>query len=282
MGATGKGTAGPNEVAAAIKAKCEASGCDFVQLLGNNIYDAGVDSVSDAQWDTKFEAPYAAVDLPFYAVLGNHDYGGYLIVAAPGLGNEFFKGQFQVDYTSASPSGKWKMPANYWHRRLRDVEFIGLDSNLQMWDMDAAQRSDVAAWLAASTAKWKIVFGLHSYRSNGRHGNAGNYDNFDVPIDPGSGTRIKSFMDDIVCGHADLHISAYDHNLQWMQETCAGTELIVSGAGSSVNELIGSQPTHYQSPQLGFVYVVIDGNTLTAEFIGTSGAVLFTRRIDKP
>jgi hypothetical protein len=74
MGDTGKGNQGQKDVGAAIAAHCAARGCDFVQLLGDNIYDSGVTSVDDPQWQTKFEEPYKLVTQPFYVVLGNHDF----------------------------------------------------------------------------------------------------------------------------------------------------------------------------------------------------------------
>lgn len=49
IGDAGKGNAEQKQVADAIQAKCAASGCDFVQLLGDNIYDSGVASVTDPQ-----------------------------------------------------------------------------------------------------------------------------------------------------------------------------------------------------------------------------------------
>ena len=89
-------------------------------------------------------------------------------------------------------------------------------------------------------------------------------------------------MDQIVCGNADVYISAHDHSLQWLVPTCAGTELIVSGAGASPTTLPGSNPYHFQSIDLGFVYFDIQGNSLTAEFIDTAGTVMYTRTITKP
>ena len=88
MGDTGKGNTGQQDVANAVARKCAASGCDFVQLLGDNIYESGVTSVTDAQWQTKFEKPYMGISQPFYVVLGNHDYGGN------GAGNEFDKAKW--------------------------------------------------------------------------------------------------------------------------------------------------------------------------------------------
>src|SRR6185503_5688881 len=60
MGDTGKGNDGQKQVASAIEAKCAQSGCDFVQLLGDNIYESGATSVDDPEWQLKFEQPYAA------------------------------------------------------------------------------------------------------------------------------------------------------------------------------------------------------------------------------
>jgi hypothetical protein len=145
--------------------------------------------------------------------------------------------------------------------------------------MDAQQRLDVAAWLAASSATWKIAVGHHPYRSNGPHGNAGAYDGLPLPF---NGAPVKAFLEQIVCGEADVYLSAHDHTLQWLQPTCSGTELILSGAGSSTTSLPGSNPVHFQSLSLGFVYFDIRGNTLTAEFIDTTGTVLFSRTITKP
>lgn len=273
LGRTGKANAGQFAVAAALEAKCAAAGCDFIQLLGNNIYDSGVDSPTDEQWNEKFEIPYASIDLPFFAVLGNVDYGGN------GAGNEFGKGQHQVDRTPLS--GKWRMPAAHYHRTVGPAEFFALDTNLQMYSMDAGQRTDVAGWLAASTAPWRIAVGHHCYLSNGPHGNAGEYDGLPfIPIANGAG--VKSFLEDIVCGRVDVYLSAHDGSLQWLEPTCLGTELLVSGTGSSATTLSGTNPTRFQSTELGFVYVVIAGNTLTAEFVDTTGATLFSRSITKP
>lgn len=280
LGNTGKDNAGQAAVAAALAARCAASGCDFVQLLGDNILDDGALSVSDAQWSSKFEVPYASIPVEFFAVLGNHDYGGN------GAGTDFARGQVQIDYTAVS--SKWRMPARHYHRVVQHVAFFALDSNSQLLsgsasfaDEAAAQRTDVAAWLAASTASWKIAFGHHHYLSNGQHGNAGAYDG--IPFPPLNGAGVKSFMDDVVCGRVDLHVAAHDRVLQWLEPTCQGTELVVSGGGgATTTALVGTNATRFQASQLGFLYVVVDGDTLTAEFVDVDGATLFSRSITKP
>lgn len=273
MGDTGKGNQGQKDVAAAIAAHCAARGCDFVQLLGDNIYDSGVSGVDDPQWQTKFEEPYKAIALPFYVVLGNHDYGG------DGAGWEFGKGAHEIAYTAKSM--KWKLPAAHYRRTVGNVDFFGLDSNLVMFNREVdKQKSALATWLASSTTTWKIALGHHPYLSNGTHGNAGNYDGlWFVPI--AGGQNVKKFFDDNVCGKVDLYISGHDHSRQWMTDTCKGTELAVSGAGASATDLPGRNKTRFQSKELGFLYVTITGRTLTAEFIDKTGKVEFTRTLTK-
>jgi hypothetical protein len=136
VGDVGKGNDNQKAVAAAIAQKCNAAGCDFVQILGDHIYPTGVSSTTDSLWDTVFVQPYAAIDKPFWVVLGNHDYGGN------GAGYEFSKGRNEIEYTQVST--KWKLPSAYWHRVAGGfVEMVGLDTNMQMYGMDDDQKRDV-------------------------------------------------------------------------------------------------------------------------------------------
>lgn len=263
MGDTGTGSAAQSRVANVVAQKCAASGCDFVLLLGDNIYDSGVSSPDDSQWQSKFEIPYAAINLPFYAVLGNHDYGHN------GAGTDFPKGKNEVEYTKRST--KWKMPAAYYTMAKGPMELFAFDTNMMMFGQDGDQKKDMAANIAKSTAKWKIGAGHHPYRSNGPHGNAGNYDK--VPIPPMSGSGVKSFMDDVVCGKVDLYLAGHDHSRQWLDVTCNGTALAISGAGAKATELKGSNPALFQSLDLGFLYITLDDKTLTAEWVDENGKV---------
>jgi len=276
FGAQGDGSAGQLAVANALREVCLDRCCDFVQLLGDNVLPNGVTSSADPQFATKFETPYASVDLPFWAVLGNHDYGG------SGAGNEFEKGPYQVEYSALS-SAKFELPALYWHRTVKHVHMLGLDSTKTLWSMDAAQRLEIDAWLNGSSATWQISAGMHCYRSNGAHGNAGCYDSDTCPnpLPVVNGATVKTFYESLVCGRVDLALCAYDRNMQWLQDTCAGTELVVAGAGASVTLLEDVQPAWFEGEQLGFLYVEIDGNTLTAEFIDTAGNTLFARTLTK-
>jgi len=272
MGDTGTGDEGQTKIANAVEAKCKKDGCDFVQLLGDNLYPSGASSVNDPVWADLFETPYVAIDLDFYAVLGNHDYG------ANGAGTDFPKAKNEVDYTKKSK--KWKMPSAYFHFQKENVELFELDTNAAFFSQAATQKTDVSAWVAASTADWKIALGHHPYKSNGPHGNAGKYDG--ISIAPVSGAAVKSFLEGTICGKVDLYFAGHDHSQQWLNESCMGTELAVSGAGAKTTELGGKNAALFESVELGFLYVVIQGKKLTAEFVDQDGKIEFTHTISKP
>lgn len=55
-----------------------------------------------------------------------------------------------------------------------------------------------------------------------------------------------------------------------------------SGAGAKATELKGNKPSLFESLALGFLYVVIEGKKLTAEFVDENGKTEFTHVITKP
>jgi hypothetical protein len=274
LGDQGKGNDKQNAVGAAIKTACDArGGCDFAILLGDNFYPSGVESVDDGQWQTAFEVPYASVTFPFFAVLGNHDYGG------DGAGWETWKAQHQIDYTQKG--GKWRMPARHYTFTEAPVDFIALDTTDIFFSGDDEQEAQVPARIAAATQPWKIVLGHHPYKSNGRHGNAGEYEGVSwLPIV--NGRYVKDFIEDHVCGKADLYLCGHDHNIQDLAVTCSGTQLIVSGGGASTTELEGNNPVHFQTDQSGFVMIEATPTTMTFLFFDSAASKLHERTITKP
>ncbi|NOX42478.1 MAG: hypothetical protein GXP19_01905 [Gammaproteobacteria bacterium] len=274
IGDTGRGNAGQLEVANAIKTKCAKNGCDFVLMLGDNIYNSGVSSINDEQFQTKFENIYKDLAMPFYMALGNHDYGG------KGAGYEVIKSIHQVRYTNVS--SKWRMPGHFYKFQVLNTLFIALDTNSQLFNVASDQHRDVPNWIAESSATWKIVFGHHPYKSNGRHGNAGNYDGVSG-AHVISGDGVKEFVETVLCGNVDLYISGHDHNRQWLEadSDCVGTQLAVSGAGATTTKLQGHNPTRFEKDTLGLLYISIDGSTLIAEFVDVDGKTEFTHTMEK-
>lgn len=273
IGDTGKGNAGQKKVADAIQAKCESDGCDFVMVLGDNIYGDGVNGVDDPQFQSKFEIPYQNLNLPFYMVLGNHDYGGN------GRGYEIEKSFYQVQYTEKSQ--RWVMPAHYYKFKAENTSFFALDTNAQVFNLANEQSDDVSKWIGEATSTWKIAFGHHPYKSNGVHGNAGGYDNLPEDVPMFAGTGVKKFAESVWCGKVDLYLSGHDHSRQWLDSTCEGTVLVVSGAGATVTSLPGKNASLFQANTIGFLYMVIEGKKLTGQFVNENSVVEFERILEK-
>lgn len=294
VGDTGKGNADQRKVAIAMRDVCAAKGCDFVLMLGDNIYDTGVSSVTDPQWQTKFEQPYSDVNLPFYVALGNHDYGGKLIIDLPGIGNEFGRGPVEVGYSQVST--KWNMPATHYTFTHGHVGFIVLDTNSILWDNK--DNGDQAAWLPTAMMEvagkdWVFLAGHHPYRSNGQHGNAGDYDAPEIagvqlpnPLPIQDGQAMKTFFDAHLCGLGQVFFAGHDHSRQWVTEpgSMCGMQQIISGAGSSVTTLVdrGNTTLYEDATKPGFLYVDIVDNTFTGSFYDRDGMLDFTHTFTKP
>lgn len=268
VGDTGKANAAQKKVASAMANWCRSHRCDFVVLLGDNFYPSGVASTTDNLWKTAFEDVYAQLDVPFYAVLGNHDYG------ANGLGTDLPKAQNEIDYTQVST--KWKMPANHYRFTFGNIEIFVADTNLSMLGLDQTVRSDFQRWTSTSTAKWKFAAGHHPYLSNGPHGNAGTYDNT-----PNLGSTVKSFIENDVCGKVDFYLSGHDHSRQWLSTSCSGTELIVSGGGADATAVTARNAAHFSQGNSGFLYFTVDEKTATGTFVDADGNENFSRTLSK-
>lgn len=265
FGDTGEGNEAQAMVASAAEVVCAERGCDFALLLGDNFYDAGVTSAMDQQFIDKFETIYEGLDMRFYVVLGNHDYGT--------LANDWTRGNYQVEYTQYSD--KWYLP-HFWYTFSSEsggTQFFAFDTARMMWNHDVDdQRLWLSSELLTSTAPWKVAIAHHPYISNGKHGNAGNYEGLSwLPF--ASGEEIKDVVEDLVCGRANVYISGHDHNRQVFDPVC-GTYFLVSGASSKTEAFVFREdnPTEWgDDTREGFLWVEIVGDDLTAAFYDLDG-----------
>ena len=291
MGDTGTGLEGQYRVAKAIETWCTTKSCDFVIGAGDNFYDGTPDNIHDKQFETKFELPYKNLSMPFYMVLGNHDTGRF----RDGDGGNQKLGEVQVAYHHREDkmSNKWQMPSRYYHVKfphnattpllelfaLDSAPFVGLPEGSKKYEPYDYKRRQ-GAWfqekIIASKAYWKIAFTHHPYVSNGKHGNASNYDSSlstgGIISEKASGQIFRDFMEDYVCNKVDLLVTGHDHNLQILKPVapCGLTEFVVSGAGSKSNgiERINDNQVYFQQgDHEGFFYVTVDGNKLILEAV---------------
>lgn len=269
LGDAGEGNEAQFAVGRAIAKVCEERGCDFALYLGDNLYEVGVTDASDRQFQTKFEEPYAPVDLVFHVALGNHDYGA--------LGNDWIRNQPQIEYSERSE--KWSLPAPYYAFDHANVHFIALDTSQLFWDHEVdLQRAFVRADLAAVKDRWVVMFGHHPYVSNGRHGNAGHYEGLGGTL---GGESVAEFFASDVCGKAHVYLCGHDHDRQWLASRC-GTEFLVSGAGAQLTELPrrDANPTHWDDNTVeGFLWVEIVDDSFTGVFFDRDGEPQYERTL---
>lgn len=285
FGDAGTGSAAQRAVGEAMAQLCATRGCGFALELGDNFYTSGVESVDDAQWQSKFEIPFQNLKVPVFAALGNHDNS-----SGPGEGSNNRRGEVQVKYhyLAGRTSNKWNMPARYYHFTVPAdtaaplVEFFALDSNPFAANVpDASPRYALQSYgrahqdwfiekLRSSRARWKVAFAHHPYISNGGHGNAGTADG--QPQGSTTTTSAKPWKDFIEatgCQYGlDLFLFGHDHELEWLKPTanCPRLQHVMSGAAARPRAFGDAHrnPAYWQEDsKLGFWWFRIRGDTLT-------------------
>ncbi len=274
VGDTGKANQEQYAVGSAMARECQQIGCQFSLLLGDNIYDTGLNSATDSQMVEKFEKPYADLNVPFYVALGNHDYGT--------LANEWKKGEYQVQYSKTHP--KFILPSFFYSFEKDNTLFIVLDTSRLFHDKDTQLQIEVIrSALLKTKKKWKVVVAHHPYISNGQHGNAGLYDG--VPFPPYSGSVIKRTVEKFLCGKVNLYISGHDHNLQTLpgRGKCASTLFVVSGTGAGGSDKIGTKnPFIFQSSEPGFSSFKFQKDQIVVSHHSLDGRLLHSFKYKQP
>jgi 3',5'-cyclic AMP phosphodiesterase CpdA len=155
LGDVGTGNIGQLAIADVMNKFYQQLPFKLVLMAGDNIYEDGDIQRAEAT----FGRPYRFLrkqQVPFYAVLGNHD-----IRTNNGID--------QINYSAFNMNGR------YYTFTQRIIQFFALDSNAN------ADWKTQLAWLernlAKSTAPWKTVFAHHPLYSSGLHGSS-----FDMPV----------------------------------------------------------------------------------------------------
>ena len=207
LGDQGSGRYRQHAVAWFLERECRAAGdINFTLLLGDNFYKKGVSSVDDVLFDEYFESMYdgpCLMGMPFYAMLGNHDY----------MGNP----QAQIDYSvQQKGTGRWIMPGTSYRK---DFGTVGDSSLLQLYVIDTAlpldpQLSKIKN--ADRNAVWTVVASHNTVRS------------FDAVY--GDDLELLEKMKGLANFGVDLYISGHAHTLQLIS-VIGEPVYVISGAG---------------------------------------------------
>lgn len=144
LGDTGSGNEDQHQVSRRSWQTCCELGADLVLLLGDNFIMDGVDSVEDEQWRTKFEEVYEH-QLPFYAVLGNHD----------------LRGNWRAQIAYSDLSERWVMPDVNYSFQAGPLEIFGINTTCTVCSLWTLQKPRVQPW--------RLVFGHRPLVTRGRH-----------------------------------------------------------------------------------------------------------------
>jgi tartrate-resistant acid phosphatase type 5 len=246
MADTGSGEPAQFAVAAAIQSHCTKTGeCQAVFIAGDVIYEAGVKSVTDTQFQTKFELPYAQINLPFFISYGNHDYQGCK--------------ECYISYSDESQ--KWKMPSRYYLQSFGDdITFFVIDTE----NFDTVQQDWLSTALANSTAKHKLVVGHQ-------------------PIETFEMTKVeetwqgKDELKKIICTSAEMYIAGHAHILEDNGGigACPVRQLVVGGGGASIRELASKSDGGFLAAEHGFAVLTVVGDKMSYAFFNDVGEKLF-------
>ena len=251
------------EVAAQMARFARETPPKLIISVGDNFYEDGVADTRDPQWQTSFERVYAdpALQVPWYVILGNHDYRGSCAA--------------QLAYGQVSP--RWQMPARYFQqthqlnaRTTADFFYLDTSPMLEMYHSDEKMGPQIRAqdvpaqlaWfksaLAASTAQWKIVIGHHPIYSGGLHSD--------------TAELIKNILPLLHEHKVQAYFNGHDHDLQHLVEH--KLNLFCSGAGSQVRMTFDTQYTKFSKAIPGFTTVNLTADTLEVRMIDYQGRVL--------
>ncbi len=259
LGDTGLGNAVLAANAASMERAAEARPVGFVLLLGDNFYPRGVTKLADPKWQSCFEEPFSGPNLqvPFRVVFGNHDLEG--------------EPDVQIEYGKEHP--RWKMPAHWYTfteamQGCGEVQFFALDT--QPMKSGFSEARDEEAWLAAelahSKARWKIVFGHHPVLSHGHHGPTAGVADSLVPLFDRYGV--------------DLYASGHDHDLQLLQSRTGWLQL-VSGGGSSTRDTAWGDDSLFAAASPGSAWIGIARTEMWIEMATAAEGPRFRWHVQK-
>jgi len=231
---------------------------DFIITTGDNNYPSGGADTIDAnvgRYYHPFISPYlglygcAADRNRFFPALGNHDW--YTTAAAPYL--EYFS-----------------LPGNerYYDFVWGDVHLFALDSDPSEPDgtsADSVQAEWLRRGLAASTARWRVVYLHHAPYSSGPHQ---------------STVEMRwPFRD----WGATIVFAGHDHDYERLEVD--GLPYVVTGLGGAdpytLGEALPESVSRYDGG-FGAVVVDVDDAGLRLRFVGVNGRVIDDVRLTAP
>jgi tartrate-resistant acid phosphatase type 5 len=228
------------------------SRCDFGVFLGDNVYEHGVEDETRAQFLDGFARAYSDdFRVPLYFVLGNHDYSP-ITATTERARRELAR----LETLAADHDDHVRGRAHFFDFDAGVAHVAAWDTNYLVRVCEPAVGGppdcarDAEETLARATrhdAPFSIWLGHHPLRSNGEHGDAGEYEECFGPEFSGGrtvcaslwpGEGLAALAREHLLGKVDLALSGHDHTLQaFVGDGLGRTAVVVSGAGAKTNPL---------------------------------------------
>lgn len=242
-----------------------------VLALGDNFYN----KLEPERFERDFEKMYSKehLDCPFYACLGNHDYGPQYD-SKQGRA----KAEMQLEYARVNPGSRWKMPAKWYAVELPDaaaplVKLIYLDGNYFEGAMTPQEKLEQKRWMETelkkpTRAKWTWVVSHYPLFSDDtkRKDNQG---------------LIKNWGDHLKSNPVSLYLSGHDHNLQHLQLEDYQPSFLVSGGGGASTYEITTSERGFAKQIFGFNHIHVDDKRITVQLIDADGACMHAFERDR-
>jgi len=243
----------------------------FVVSTGDNFYEHGIKSSADPFFTQTFTNVYTAkgLQVPWYAVLGNHDYGEFKDSKKDNMGCTAYDFAqcsaccYSATWQATDPGAmtltgkpsvaaldaRWNLQQGAWRksfgRGALDLVFIDTVPFLKKyhnkwWSTLAGgvgfqnvsrQLQDIHRLLGESAgAVHRVVVGHHPMRSFGEHC----YSNRGATPQGGDCAEMQFLQPILQQYKVDLYVSGHDHNQQLFSPQGSDTLQAISGAGSDV------------------------------------------------
>lgn len=235
-----------------------------VLALGDNFYN----HLEMERFGRGFEEMYSKehLDCPFYACLGNHDYGpGYDSKQGPA------KADMQLEYALRNPGSRWKMPAKWYSVELPSggkplVKLIYLDSNFFEGALTPQEKIDQKRWLDAelkkeTKAKWTWVVAHHPVFT-------------DDTKRQDSRRLITDWGPHFQANPISLYLSGHDHSLQHLQVEGYQPSFLVSGGGGAKLYETTKSARGFSQAVLGFNHIHVNEERIAVQLIDAEGNCL--------
>lgn len=257
VGDQGSGNLQQWRVAMGMEHAAERSGgVNMVWLLGDNFYGRPLSGTGDLSWQLRFERVYWGKWLsrvPFYAVLGNHDYPQ--------------SADSEIAYSrEAKGSRRWQMPDYFYTRDFGKADgrpllrVVFINSSAPREGLLQQAEFIRQAFSAPGPAPiWKVVAAHIPLRNLGGNGDDAALLDDLLPVLQQSGV--------------DLYVSAHDHDQQLIVRPGEPAWVISGGGGQSLDALPPSagQQALYAASRPGFTGLQFTAQRLQLAYYDENG-----------